>query len=55
MSAIQLLTTLSFMKGPSILRLTVTTNVFKIGSIIEPKKLPVHDSLVGLTVKPVTS
>ena len=55
MSAIQLLTTLSFMKGPSILRLTVITNVFKIGSIIESKKLSVHGSLVGLTIESVTS
>ena len=27
-------------------------NVFRTEPIIEPKKLPIHDSLVGLVVKP---
>ena len=31
------------------------TNVFKIGPIIEPKKLSVHGSLVGPAIKPMTS
>ena len=30
-------------------------NVFKTGPVIEPKKLPVHGSLVGPTVESMTS
>ena len=30
----------------------VNTNVLKIESVTEPKKLPIHDSLIGLTVEP---
>ena len=34
--------------------LSVFSNVLKIGSIIELKKLSVHGSVVGPTVEPVT-
>ena len=33
----------------------VITNIFRIGPIIEPEKLPVHGSLVGSVVELVTS
>ena len=29
-------------------------NVLKTGPVIEPKKLPIHGSLVGLVVEPMT-
>ena len=31
---------------------SLLANVLKIGPVIEPKKLPVHNSLVGLVVEP---
>ena len=30
-------------------------NIFKIGSVIEPEKLPIHGSLVKPTVEPMMS
>ena len=32
----------------------IITNVLKTGPVIEPEKLPVHGSLVGPVVEPVT-
>ena len=31
------------------------TNVLKTGPVIEPKKLPIHGSLVGLPVEPLSN
>ena len=31
----------------------IFVNVFRTGPVIEPEKLPVHGSLVGLTVEPL--
>ena len=33
----------------------VTTNVFRTGPVIEPEKLPVHGSLVGPAVGPLSN
>ena len=33
----------------------INTNVFRTRPVIEPEKLSVHGSLVGLAVEPVTS
>ena len=37
------------------LRFCILINVFKTGPVIESEKLPVHGSLVGPAVEPVTS
>ena len=37
------------------IKMNNNTNVFRIGLVIEPEKLPVHNSLVEPAVEPMTS
>ena len=36
----------------SVIQVRVKTNVLKTGSVIEPEKLPIHDSLIGPMIEP---